>query len=321
MLLPFLRRALALLAFAPAAAGAAAAIGVTTIVDGEVVLVREVARFALLEGVALEAGDIVETGPKAAIVRLELADGTVVDVGPESRLLLAPRPRSAALPRPIVYVLQGWIKLALPASSGTTTAAVLIDSPLADVTVGAGVAVEHVAADTFTMFQESGQSMVMAPGAAKGTPPRPVKGGESYVWRDGKASVQPRPDATLLAELPRAFRDTLPRRADLFQKPRPPKPLPAPTYADLEPWLTGEPSLRAALLPRWQRLAKVPEFRSALLAHRKEHPEWERILFPPPPPPPPSSPLVPREAVPSERAAPPDRGVPLPADAPPAYSR
>src|SRR5438270_13039788 len=118
MSLPFLRCAFALLAlalaFAPVAARAASVIGLTTIVDGEAVLVREVARFALVEGVALEPGDIVESGAKTGIVRIELADGTVLDLGPDTRLLLAPRGRGPALARVAgLYILPGWIKLAL----------------------------------------------------------------------------------------------------------------------------------------------------------------------------------------------------------------
>jgi hypothetical protein len=314
MSLPFLRCAFALLAlaFAPFGARAAAVVGLTTIVDGDAVLVREVARFSLIEGVALEAGDIVETGAKTGIVRTELADGTVLDLGPDTRLLLAPRGRGAALGRSGLYILQGWIKLALSGTSAAPpAAAVAIDSPLADVMVLAGVVVERVAADGVTVFQESGQSTVAEPGAPKGSPQRPIKAGETYAWGDGKVSVQPRPDPAFVALLPSAFRDTLPKRAELFRKsPRSPKPLPAPTYADLEPWLTGEPALRAALLPRWQRLAKVPEFRGALIAHRKVHPEWERILFPPPPPPPPPMPT--ETVAPTNGAVRPSGGGPSP---------
>ena len=302
MSLPFLRCAFALLAlwFAASAAWGAAMIGLTTIVDADAVLVRDVARFGLVEGVALEAGDILETGAKTGIVRTELADGTVLDLGPDTRLLLAPRAHGIASgPAAGLYVLQGWIKLALaPKPAAATRSAVLIESPVVDVGVVAGVIVERVAAGGVTLFQESGQSTIVEPGTPKGSAPRPVKAGETYAWRDGRASVQSRPDPAFVAALPTAFRDTLPTRVDLFRNSlRNPKPLPPPTYADLEPWLTGEPSLRAALLPRWQRLAKVPEFRAALVAHRKIHPEWERILFPPPPPPPPEA------VVPNDRPA------------------
>jgi hypothetical protein len=317
MSLTLLRCALALLLLVvvPVAARAATPIGLATIVDGDAVLVRDVARLGLAEGVALEPGDIVETTPKASVVRLELVDGTVLDLGPDTRLLLAPRLRDARRARASdAYLLQGWLKLA--ATNGAASKRVGIATAPADVTTLGGSTVEHVEGDALVLFQESGQSTIAEAAAPNGSAPRPLKAGETYAWRDGKASVQPRPDPAFVALLPRTFRDALPRRAALFQKAsRSPKPLPAPTYADLEPWLTAEQPLRSALLPRWRRLARDAEFRSALVAHRKSHPEWERILFPPPPP---------REASAQGEARPPgsaDRPYRPPADAPPTYTR
>jgi hypothetical protein len=244
---------------------------------------RETGRFALTEGVDVQAGDIVETAPRVGIVRLELADGSTLDLGPDTRLLLAPRLRDARRTRASgAYLLGGWLKLA----HGTNAAPFGIASPLGDVTSVAGSAVTHVDDASFVLFQESGQSTIAEAAAPKGGAPRALKAGETYALRDGKASVQPRPDAAFVSTLPPAFRDTLPARAGRFANAhRTAKPLPAPTYADLEPWLMGEPALRASLLPRWRRLAAAPEFRSALVAHRKGLPEWEPILFPPPPKP------------------------------------
>jgi hypothetical protein len=31
---------------------------------------------------------------------------------------------------------------------------------------------------------------------------------------------------------------------------------------------------------RWRALAQQPEFRKGLIATLKQHPEWERVLFP-----------------------------------------
>jgi hypothetical protein len=296
-----------LLALAPMlarAAAAAAPLGLVTIVDGgDAVLVRDTGRFALAEGVDVQAGDIVETTPRVGIVRLELADGSILDLGPDTRLLLAPKLRDAKRTRASgAYLLGGWLKLA----HGTGPAPLGVASALGDVTTGAGSTVAHVENASLVLFQESGQSTIAEAGAPSGAASRALKGGETYALRDGKASVQARPDAAFVGLLPSAFRDTLPARAGRFASAhRAAKPLPAPTYADLEPWLMGEPALRASLLPRWRRLAAVPEFRSALVAHRKSLPEWEPILFPPPP-----KPLPPANdgTVPVDAPAPRDAG-------------
>jgi hypothetical protein len=288
---------LVLLAFAPGLA-ASASPALATIVDGEARLVRDTARYMLAEGVGLQPGDIVETAPGAALVRIEFgASGGVLDLGPGTRLLLAPRLRDARRARPTTaYLLEGWAKLAPPAATGSAsapggaTAPAGFASEKVDVVVLGGGSVVHVDEARAAVFQESGQATLAETAAPRDAAPRVLKSGETWLWRDGKGAVVPRPDPDFVAALPRAFRDTLPRRSAAFEaKERVPKPLPPPTYADLEPWLTAEPALRQALLPRWQKLARDADFRRELVAHRKAHPEWERILFPPPPPKPPAT--------------------------------
>jgi hypothetical protein len=269
-----------------------ASLALATIVDGEARLVRDTARFTLVEGVGLQPGDIVETAAAAGLVRIEFGEGgAVLDLGPGTRVLLAPRLRDARRMRTATaYLLEGWVKLAVPTPGGASSASAAavpagFASERVDVAVLEGSSVVHVDEGRAAVFQESGQATLAEAAAARGAAPRTLKTGETWLWRDGKAAVAPRPDPEFVAALPRAFRDTLPRRSAAFQgKERPPKPLPAPTYADLEPWLTAEPALRLALLPRWQKLARDADFRRELVAHRKAHPEWERILFPPPPP-------------------------------------
>ena len=269
----------------PAWGFGAPTVGVATIVDGEAVLIRETSRSALAEGVRMQAGDIVESAAAAGIVRLEFANGAVLDLGPDTRVLLMPRFHAERRQRPaFVYLLQGWTKLEVPAPAPAPVPGIAA-APV-DALTAAGSSVERVAGAEVGVFQESGQGSVVEPAAGRAPIVRALRAGESYTYRDAKGAVAPRPAPQFLEALPRAFRDTLPRRADRFTGPeRAPKPLPALRYADIEAWLKAEPALRLALVPRWQRLAATADFRKALVSNLREHPEWERILFPPKPSP------------------------------------
>ena len=259
-------------------------VATATIVDGEAVLIRDAARYALAEGVRLQDGDIVESAPGTATVRLEFANAAVLDIGPDTRVLIGPRFRGERRPRPAsLYLLQGWTKFAVPAQAATPAAG--IAAVLIDTLTLTGTTVEHIAGNQATVFQESGQGRIVESTPGQVAAGRALKGGESYTYSAGKGAMAPSPSSQFLETMPRAFRDTLPLRADRFKgQERAPKPLPAPRYADIEAWLDAEPVLRMALLQRWQRLAATPDFRKALIANMRQHPEWERILFPPKPP-------------------------------------
>jgi hypothetical protein len=48
----------------------------------------------------------------------------------------------------------------------------------------------------------------------------------------------------------------------------------------IEAWLKAEPSVRKALIPRWESNAREPTFKKALIDNMHHHPEWDRIVFP-----------------------------------------
>ena len=84
------------------------------------------------------------------------------------------------------------------------------------------------------------------------------------------------------------------RRAAFKDRDVAPRRLADVEYADVEAWLKGPPELRRPLIQRLRPRAHDPEFRKALIANMRFHPEWDRILFPekyepkPKPPPPPT---------------------------------
>ena len=280
--LPRVLGALALLLACHMPWAATPSVALLTILDGEATVLRDSHKLALSEGVALQADDIVELGSQARLLRLEFPDGLSLDLGPGSRALLAPRltgERAGAR----LYLLAGWTKLSAPKG----VAAALL-SPALDLRTSGGTAVLALVPQGSQVFAEDGELQLRRSGA----PVQPLKGGELFsLPADGsKPTLSARPPPTFGQAMPRAFMDSLPLRAALFQgKEVVPKRIGAIVYADAQPWLDAEAALRRAYLPRWRGLARDPEFRRGLLAGLKAHPEWQPVLFPPPHPSPPAA--------------------------------
>jgi len=250
---------------------------VLTILDGAAAVTLGARNVAAVEGLRLPAGALVETSATTTLLRLEWLDGTVVDLGPETRVMVAPGAlgRKGEAP-PDIYLLRGWIKHRSAAAAPHRGHV----SPQLDVLPAQGVAVAHVAPELSWLFVESGsQTMVERGGAGSRLA---LGAGASYLRRGAaKGEVAQRPDPELLKRVPRGFRDTIAARAKNFAgREVEPKPLPAPDYAALRPWLAAEPALRREFPRRFTPLLREPGFRAALAAQLPAHPEWERVLYP-----------------------------------------
>ena len=258
---------------------AATPIATVTIADGEVVLVREASRLQLSEGVRLVKDDIVETSAKGRLVRIEFSDGVILDLGPESRALLAPKLTGdrASLPARL-HLLRGEAKLTVPQTSPPITA---FTSPSFDVSNISRSAVFVVKADQAAAFAESGEVALQERRAGKAAGNITLKAGEFFARTgDAKAAVTARPTPAFIQLLPRAFLDTLPSRASLFKtREVEPKPLGEISFADAEAWIDAE-GFRSQFATRWKALAQNPAFRSGLIANLSAHPEWDRTLYP-----------------------------------------
>jgi hypothetical protein len=258
---------------------AATPIATVTIADGEVVLIREASRLQLAEGVRLVKDDIVETSAKGRLVRIEFSDGVILDLGPESRALLAPKLTGdrASLPARL-HLLRGEAKLTVPPASPPITA---FTSPSFDVSNIARSAVFVVKADQAAAFAESGELALQERRAGKAAGNFTLKGGEFFARTgDAKATVTSRPAPAFIQQLPRPFLDTLPSRAALFKtREVEPKPLGDISFADAEAWIDAE-GFRSQFATRWKALAQNPAFRSGLVANLSAHPEWDRTLYP-----------------------------------------
>lgn len=276
----WLRVLLMLLCTLPFGSRAEPAIGVVTIVEGEVFATRDSTRFALAEGVRVAADDIVETAPQAKLARIEFSDGLILDIGPNTRVLMTPRfpgerggKRAAKL-----YVLQGWAKITVPKS----LAAASFASETFDLTGIARDVVLNVEPGASAVFAESGELTLIERSKGKAGAAVKLKSGE-FVTRAGEAKsvLAQRPGADFIQRVPRAFLDTLPARAALFAtREQPPKRLAPVTYAEVQAWVDAEAALRPLFVARWKALAQTPDFRKGLVAGLRAHPEWDRTLFP-----------------------------------------
>jgi len=269
----------------PALALGAEAPAVVTLVEGPAALLRTAGRFALAEGVRVQGGDIVEV-PDKGLVQIELADGTRVSLGPQARFHVAALASAPAAARGAkaaavsdFYLLHGWTKFALPSSA----APLRVTTPLFGLGTADAVSVLQVEGVEASLFVERG-GVRLAEGFVKATPTSPVavSAGQFYARKpDQKGVLQARPAPSFIAAMPGYYRDNLPERLARFKdRDVSPRRLGDLAYQDVEPWLKAPPELRRPLMQRLRARAQDPEFRKALIANLRFHPEWDRILFP-----------------------------------------
>ena len=259
-------------------AAAAPPPALVTILDGQAELLIGARSVVAAEGLRLGEGTLVDTSPRTTLMRLEWPDGSVLDLGPDTRVMLKP----GALGRkvegaPAFYLLQGWAKFRSAPAQGHPGFA----TQRLDVLPAKGSVVAFVEPARTWLFVESGDVRV-AERDGKGR--HNLAGGGSYLRAgQGTPELAPRPQPELLKLVPRGFRDTIAPRADRFKgQPEPSAvALQAPVYAAIQAWLQAEPAVRRDFPKRLAVLAREPSFRAAVDAHMRSHPEWEPVLHPP----------------------------------------
>ncbi len=267
---------------------------VVTLLEGQAVLLRGTARYALAEGVRLQTGDIVELGDKGAVL-IEFADGCELNLGPRARFYLAALSLRGAKGGGIsdFYLMQGWSKLA----SGKSAAPLRITTPVFGLGTADATAVIQIADGEGAMFAETGEVRI-AEGFVKASPASPVRlrGGEFFSRKaDAKGTIAARPAKSFIAAMPKPYVDNLPSRIGKYKdREVTPRATGEIAYADVEMWLKAPPEIRRPLMQRFIPKANDLAFRQALVANLKSHPEWDRILFPEKykPKPPPETPAV-----------------------------
>jgi hypothetical protein len=272
----------ALFLFCVGAPALAQTAGTLTLVEGRVALIRGATQYAATEGVRLEDGDILAVDPKGQ-AQIEFQDGAVFNISQGARVMLMTNiasERGTRRPSEIA-VLSGWAKFSQRKSAKGTAYRYL--TPLVEITSGDGTAVLNAANDFTDIFIESGTARLSEIGK-KSTQraARDVKGGEFIVRRgEQPATLGPRPSAEFVKNMPRHFRDDLPVLVDRFKNRRAePKSEHEVTYAEVEVWLKAGSSIKRNFVKRFEIRSRDPEFRRKLIENLREHPEWDRVLFP-----------------------------------------
>ncbi len=264
---------------------AAQSIGTVTYLEGPLRLIRGTAVFSGVEGISLKQGDILESSDKG-FVQLEFVGGTVVALGPSSRVYIlrhAVEPTSGTAATDSseteLVLLSGWLKGESKSSAGSFR----YQTPALASFTANGTVVIHGFETGTDSFVESGSASI-AEVSPDGIPrhPGPAKAGQFFSRRAGKTvTVAYRPSPAFVDAMPPAFRDTLPSRLARFAgKSIEPKTDHQATYAELQPWLTMPPALRRGFVDRFEPRLKDSEFRKQLELHVAEFPEWDPILHP-----------------------------------------
>jgi hypothetical protein len=247
-----------------------------TMQDGRATVVRGTVQSPAVLGMALKDGDIIESGADTALLRVEFADKSTLELGPSARLWLGRMPDTAAASGAGIkgYLLAGWAKLSAGDGARAPTA---LDTPHGVVQTQGSSLVEARAASA-SFFAETGDARITARREASSL----ATGQYLSIVKADPAPARPSvPPPAWLKTVPVALKDKLPPRRDRFDGKEVAVPAGAAVrYADIEPWLQAETRVRTALLPRWRPLARNARFKADILANMKQHPEWDRILFP-----------------------------------------
>lgn len=272
---------LVLLALGPWATCAAQPFGTITILEGDAMVLRGAGRVHAVEGLRLAAADIVEMGDKS-FAQIELGDKTRLLLGPQARLLL-----HAALPKQkpelSVYAIAGWLKLVGSSRDPQANLPALeLRSPRFELPAARADVVVRISAEQVDVFAESGGVRLLDRVSPTATQPFELKAGQHY-WRKAteKGAVRVGTPQGFVADMPRAFRDSLPARIGQFaNKEIAARPAPDFSYQEVEAWLKADPNVRRPLVARWRHKSREAAFRSALIANMPAHMEWDRIVFP-----------------------------------------
>jgi hypothetical protein len=259
------------------AAGKPAATGfnaLVSIVDGDpFTIVRGDTLLSGSEGVALLAGDMLETGPDAFLA-IQAQGGNLLGIGPSTEVYFLQRRDVTTL-----LVLKGWVKVDVKSEAIRVVGTRL------------GIEGQHAVMLLYTderfdaIFDEQGSATLLLRDDAGTRVGKETEANQFFLRKDrADVVLQPRPSAEFVDRMPIPFRDPLPEGASPSLKKVAPHPVRAVTYSDIQTWLTIPRDWRGGFIERFRGRLKDPAFLAAMDQHLALHPEWTPILHPPPPP-------------------------------------
>ena len=257
-------------------------VGLVTLLEGSLQVIRGTTVFQGVEGMNVKQGDILESS-EGAFVQLEFTSGAVVALGSSSRLYILPQTaggtgaeRTAAID---LIMLDGWLKHEAATGKGSYR----YRTPQLAVTPSGATVVIRSSSNACDIFVESGSASI-ADISQNGNSGQaaPAKAGQffSRVKGAGVTSLE-RPSTAFLDSMPRQFRDTLPpRQARFSDKTVEPKAEHPVSYGEIERWLMIPSSWRRGLADRFAPRLADAGFRKQIELHARELPDWEPILHP-----------------------------------------
>ena len=224
------------------------AVPTVTLVEGKTTLASGLRGYVPVPGVQLRQCEIVQTGPES-LVQAEFADGSRIELGPDSRFLSdVPTPVGSARAIGPYFLHSGWLKLTV--SKRDNAPPYRINTPYFDLVMNSGVAVLNVA-DGGRFFMEQGNALVFdVPGTPGGGAGMTVAANQTYSRKSAQSRpiVVNRADPEFVKTMPRSFRDTLPAMyAKVKGRVAQPRPAPDYDYAAVSAWLNTRPELQQCI--------------------------------------------------------------------------
>lgn len=253
-------------------------VGIVTVAEGGVLLVRGTTTYTTVQGVPVHNGDMLTVDAKGQ-AQIESDDGAILNLSRGARAFLLAAQGAGG--EPGVALQSGWVKFSrAKAAKGKPYRYTM---PLARLSTAGATGVIHAGGDATELFIESGAARLVEV-LRNGSPAagRDLKGGEFVVRREGQPlAAAPRPSAEFVKAMPGYFRDDLPAFLPQARgKTAEPKREHEASYEEVEVWLKASLPVRRGLAERFQGRAKDGQFRSKLIENLAAHPEWDPILFP-----------------------------------------
>lgn len=257
-------------------------IGLVTLLEGSLQVIRGTTVFQGAEGMNIRQGDIIESS-EGAFVQLEFASGAVVALGSSSRLYILPQAAGGTsaenTPAVDLIMLDGWLKHEAVAGKGSYR----YRTPQLAVTPSGGTVVIRSSPNACEIFVESGPASIgEVSQSGNSGPTAPARVGQFFSRAKGAGITSlDRPSPAFLESMPKQFRDTLPpRKARFSEKAVEPKAEHPVSYAEIERWLMIPSSWRRGLADRFAPRLADASFRKQIEQHAHDLPDWEPVLHP-----------------------------------------
>ena len=223
------------------------------------------------QGVTVQLGDMIDTGPNA-FVAIRASDGSLIGLGHSTSVYLLQLGHLTTL-----FVTKGWVKV------DARSDVMRLAGPRLGLQGRTVVMLLHVDDQLNALFVEQGTAKLIVREAGVTRAGKEVGSSQFFsLDAEGELASQTRPSDAFIAAMPVPFQDTLPERPPSGLNEREAAQLRPVTYADVQAWLIIPRELRGGFIQRFSPRLADPAFRAALDAHLNLHPEWKPVLYPEP---------------------------------------